>query len=295
MPLPLTLGVVQLAWEDNEARTLDKACDLVRQAASMGAQVICLQELLTTPYFCKDKDPAFFAWARPLAGHPDVRRLAALAAELEVVLPVSFFERDDSGDEPRYYNSCVLVDADGAAKPVYRKTHIPDGPGYEEKFYFAPGNTGFLVHQTRYGRVGVGICWDQWFPEAARAMTLLGADVLLYPTAIGSEPQEPGVDTQPHWQRVMQGHAGANLTPVVAANRVGTERGACCSITFYGTSFITDSTGAIAAQADRQEEAVRVVRFDLDALRAQKRIWGFFRDRRPDCYALLTRTPPSVP
>ncbi len=287
----LHLGVVQLAWEESEEKTLHKAEALVRQAAAMGAQVICLQELLATPYFCKDMDPAYFQWARPVEGHPVIARLAALAKELAVVLPVSVFERLDrpAGGEALYYNSCVLVDADGSQKAVYRKSHIPDGPGYEEKYYFTPGDTGFMVHETRYGRVGVGICWDQWFPEAARAMALQGADVLLYPTAIGSEPEEPGLDTQGHWQRVMQGHAAANLTPVVAANRVGTEAGACCTTTFYGTSFITDPTGAMAAQADRQEETVRVASFDLNALRALKTQWGLFRDRRPELYGSLTR------
>jgi N-carbamoylputrescine amidase len=240
--------------------------------------------------------PEHFARARPVDGHPTVARLADLAAELEVVLPVSIYE--EAGNAT--YNSVVVVDADGAVLGTYRKSHIPDGPGYTEKYYFNGGDTGFRVWQTRYGCIGVGICWDQWFPEAARCMVLLGAELLLYPSAIGSEPPDPAWDSSGHWQRVMQGHAGANLTPLVATNRVGHEQGATTAITFYGSSFIADATGAKVAEADRQSEAVITACFDLDEVRRLRRSWGLFRDRRPDLYQpLLTldgTTPvPAVP
>ncbi len=265
---------------------LDRAERLVRQAHERGARLILLSELFATPYFCQDQIAAFFDLAAPFQSHPLIARFAALARELSVVLPISFFER--SG--PTFYNSVVVIDADGAMLGTYRKSHIPDGPGYTEKFYFSPGDTGFRAWDTAVGRIGVGICWDQWFPEAARIMALKGAEILLYPTAIGSEPHDPGLDSSAHWRRVMQGHAGANMIPVVASNRIGLEEGRHgTSMTFYGTSFIAGPTGEIAAEAGRAEEAVLTATFDLDAIGRQRAAWGLFRDRRPDLYrSLLT-------
>lgn len=281
----VTVAATQTFCTWNEAETLDRVEALVRQAAGRGAQIVLPQELFAAPYFCRDELQAHFALARPIDGHPVVERFRRLAAELQVAMPVSVFERANNA----YYNSIAMVDADGSVLGVYRKSHIPDGPGYEEKFYFNPGDTGFKVWKTRYGTVGCGICWDQWYPETARCMALMGADVLLYPTAIGSEPQDGGLDSQPHWTRVMQGHAGANLVPLVASNRIGTEQGERFSQTFYGSSFIADQTGALVAQAGRTEEEVLVARFDLDAIRAQRASWGVFRDRRPELYgAILT-------
>jgi N-carbamoylputrescine amidase len=265
---------------------LDRAERLVRQAHERGARLILLSELFATPYFCQDQMAAFFDLAAPFQSHPLLARFAALARELGVVLPVSFFER--SG--PAFYNSVVVIDADGAMLGSYRKSHIPDGPGYTEKFYFSPGDTGFCAWDTAVGRIGVGICWDQWFPEAARAMALKGAEILLYPTAIGSEPLDPKIDSSGHWRRVMQGHAAANMMPVVASNRIGLEEGRQgTSLTFYGSSFIADPTGEIVAQADRATETVVTATFDLDAIARQRTGWGLFRDRRPDLYrSLLT-------
>jgi N-carbamoylputrescine amidase len=281
----LTVAATQTFCTWNEAETLDRVEALVRQAARRGAQIVLPQELFAAPYFCRDELQSHFALAKPIDGHPVVERFRKLAAELQVAMPVSVFERAHNA----YYNSIAMVDADGSVLGVYRKSHIPDGPGYEEKFYFNPGDTGFRVWKTRYGNVGCGICWDQWYPEAARCMALMGADVLLYPTAIGSEPQDGALDSQPHWTRVMQGHAGANLTPLVASNRIGTEQGERFAQTFYGSSFIADQTGALVAQAGRDAEEVLVARFDLDAIRAQRASWGLFRDRRPELYgAVLT-------
>lgn len=281
----VTVAATQTFCSWNEAETLDRVEALVRQAAGRGAQIVVPQELFAAPYFCRDELQKHFALAQPIDGHPVVERFRRLAAELQVAMPVSVFERANNA----YYNSIAMVDADGSVLGVYRKSHIPDGPGYEEKFYFNPGDTGFKVWQTRYGKVGCGICWDQWYPEAARCMALLGADVLLYPTAIGSEPQDGGLDSQAHWTRVMQGHAGANLVPLVASNRIGTEQGERFSQTFYGSSFIAGPTGELVAQAGRTEEEVLVARFDLDAIRAQRASWGLFRDRRPELYgAILT-------
>ncbi len=265
---------------------LDHAERLVRQAHARGARLILLSELFATPYFCQDQIAAFFDLAAPFQNHPLLARFAALARELSVVLPISFFER--SG--PTFYNSVVVIDADGAMLGTYRKSHIPDGPGYTEKFYFSPGDTGFRAWDTAVGRIGVGICWDQWFPEAARIMALKGAEILLYPTAIGSEPHDPELDSAAHWRRVMQGHAAANIMPVVASNRIGLEEGRNgTSMTFYGTSFIAGPTGEIAAEAGRTEEAVLTATFDLDAIGRQRAAWGLFRDRRPDLYrSLLT-------
>lgn len=253
---------------------------LIREAATRGAQIVLPQELFETPYFCKDQKQSLFALAAPADGHPAIARMSALARELSVVIPVSFFERARNA----FYNSVAIVDADGSVLGIYRKSHIPDGPGYQEKFYFSPGDTGIQVYRTRYATIGCAICWDQWFPETARVMALKGAEVLLYPTAIGSEPQDSSIDSQGHWTRVMQGHAGANLMPLVASNRVGREEGESCGITFYGSSFIAGPTGDIVAQADRQSEAVLTASFDLDAIAAQRASWGVFRDRRPDLY-----------
>ena len=281
--MQLCVAAVQMAMSEDVDSNVDTAERLVRAAAARGANVVLLPELFEGPYFCKDMSPEHFDRARPVDGHPTVARLAAVAAELAVVLPLSIYELANRAT----YNSVVVVDADGAVLGTYRKSHIPDGPGYTEKYYFNPGDTGFRVWPTRYGTVGVGICWDQWFPETARCMALLGADVLCYPTAIGSEPPDPAWDSSGHWQRVMQGHAGANLTPLVAANRIGHEVGATTEITFYGSTFIADATGAKVAEASRDEEAVLTATFDLDAGRRDRHVWGLFRDRRPDLYAPL--------
>lgn len=279
----VTLAALQFACVPDLATNVATAERLVRQAASTGAQVILIPELFEGPYFCKDQDREDFYRARPVSAHPTLERMAALAAELGVVLPVSFYEKANNA----FFNSLAMIDADGRMLGVYRKSHIPDGPGYQEKFFFSPGDTGFKVWQTRFGTIGVGICWDQWFPEAARAMALMGAEVLLYPTAIGSEPQDDSIDSQPHWTRVMQGHAGANLMPLVASNRIGHEQGQGCAITFYGSSFIAGSTGELVAQAGRLEEAVLTATFDLDAVALQRASWGVFRDRRPELYGPL--------
>jgi N-carbamoylputrescine amidase len=255
----------------------------VRAATAKGAQVILIQELFASLYFCQDQKAEHFALARPFEGHPLIARMAKLAGELEVVLPVSFFERAGQA----YFNSLAMVDAGGEVLGLYRKSHIPDGPGYQEKFYFTPGDTGFKVWKTKFGVFGVGICWDQWFPEAARAMALMGAEALLYPTAIGSEPPPaPPLDSRDHWRRVMQGHAAANVMPVIASNRVGREK-LSTEITFYGSSFIADQTGALAAEMDRSSEGVITASFDLDAIAVQRAGWGLFRDRRPDLYGAL--------
>lgn len=279
----VVVAATQFACVANPADNIAKAETLVRRAANGGAQIILLQELFETPYFCKDQLPIDFSLARPAAGHPVIARMAALAAELKVVLPISFFEKANNV----YFNSLMMIDADGAQLGVYRKAHIPDGPGYQEKFFFSPGDTGFRVFDTRYGRIGAAICWDQWFPECARAMALQGAEILLYPTAIGSEPQAPNLDSQGHWTRVMQGHAGANLTPLVASNRFGREQGESCALEFYGSSFIAGPTGELVAQAGREGEAALIAAFDLDAIAAQRAAWGVFRDRRPSLYGAL--------
>jgi N-carbamoylputrescine amidase len=253
---------------------------LIRAAAARGAHIVLIQELFETPYFCKDHQPRHFDLAHPLEGHPAVEHFRGLARELGVVLPVSVFERADNA----FFNSIAVVDADGGVLGTYRKSHIPEGPGYHEKFYFSPGDTGFRVFASRYGKLGVAICWDQWFPEAARSMALLGAEILLYPTAIGSEPQDASIDSSGHWQRTMQGHAAANILPLVASNRIGTEQGEKYTMTFYGSSFIASPTGEKVAEADRVTETVLTASFDLDEIRRYRRSWGIFRDRRPDLY-----------
>jgi N-carbamoylputrescine amidase len=289
----LTVAATQMPCSGDAAANLDRAESLVRAAAGRGARLILLQELFETPYFCKDQQADWFALARPREGNPVIARFAALAREVGAVLPISFFERANSA----YYNSLVVIDADGSVLETYRKSHIPQGPGYEEKFYFSPGDTGFRVWDTAVGRIGAAICWDQWFPEAARACALMGAEVMLYPTAIGSEPTAPEMDTMGHWHRAMQGHAASNILPVVASNRIGHEVGQTCDVTFYGGSFITDHTGAMLAEADRVSETVLTADLDLEANRLFRAGWGLLRDRRPDLYtALLTldgRTRPA--
>lgn len=284
----LTVAATQMACSWDREQNLDHAEALVREAADRGAQVILLQELFETPYFCQDEKEEYLDLARPAQDHPLITRFAALAGELGVVLPLSFYER--AGNTA--FNSLAMVDADGTMLGVYRKSHIPQGPGYGEKFYFAPGDTGFRVWDTRFGRIGAAICWDQWFPEAARCMALQDAELLLYPTAIGSEPHLPEFDSRDHWQRAMQGHAAANLVPVIASNRVGTEAGDRFSMTFYGSSFITDHTGAMLAKADRETPGVITATIDLDEARAARRAWGVFRDRRPELYGAIGRLAP---
>ena len=278
----VTAAVTQMSCSRDREENLQKAEDLVRQAAEQGAQIILLQELFETRYFCQTQNFAYMDLARPLSESPAVKRLSVLAKETETVIPVSFFERYGN----TAFNSVAVLDADGSVLGVYRKTHIPDGLPYAEKFYFTPGDTGFRVWNTRYGRIGVGICWDQWFPEAARSMALLGAELLCYPTAIGSEPTL-GIDSKAHWQRCMQGQAAANLVPVLASNRIGTETEGESSMTFYGSSFITDETGGIVEEADRTTETLLVHTFDLDQTALRRREWGVFRDRRPEMYGIL--------
>ena len=278
--MKINVAATQFACSTDAAANLDAAERVTRAAAARGAQVVLLQELFETPYFCKDHLAAHFGLARPVSGNPVLERFRSLARELAVVLPFSFFERAQNA----YFNSLAMIDADGSVLGVYRKSHIPEGPGYHEKYYFSPGDTGFRVWPTAYGTLGVGICWDQWFPEAARCMALMGAEVLLYPTAIGSEPHDASIDSRDHWQRCMQGHAAANVMPLVASNRIGVERGQKYEMTFYGSSFIADPTGAKLAEADRSSEAVLVATVDLDAAREQRHAWGVFRDRRPELY-----------
>ncbi len=278
----VTVAATQMACTWDKEENLARAEALVREAAGKGARIVLIQELFETPYFCKDQKQELFALATPVAENPAIKRMSALAAELAVVLPVSFFERANNA----YYNSLVVLDADGSNLGLYRKSHIPDGPGYQEKFYFNPGDTGFRVWRTRYAAIGAAVCWDQWFPEAARAMALQGAELLFYPTAIGSEPQAPDLNSKAHWQRTMQGHAAANLTPLIASNRIGTEQGDSFAMTFYGGSFIADQTGEKVAEAGDQQ-AVITAGFDLEEIRAQRASWGLFRDRRPDLYAPL--------
>jgi len=275
----VSVGVVQCALGGTREENVARVAALVREAAAKGAQIVLPPELFEGPYFCKEERDEHFARAVPFEGNPTIAQFAALARELGVVVPVSFFERAGAS----YYNSLAVVDADGAVLGLYRKSHIPDGPGYEEKFYFRPGDTGFRVFATRHGTIGCGICWDQWFPECARAMMLLGAELLLYPTAIGSEPHDPELDTRDPWQRAMIGHAVSNVVPVVAANRTGVESGQ----RFYGSSFLADHRGDKRAELGRDEEGVAVARFDLAAGHRLRAAWGFFRDRRPDLYDVL--------
>ena len=277
----LTLSATQFACSWDLPANLDRAEALVRQAAKAGAGLVLVQELFAAPYFCIEQRPEYFKLALPFENHPMIARFADLARELGVVLPCSFFEK--AGQV--HFNSVAMIDADGRILGIYRKSHIPQGPGYEEKFYFSPGDTGYRVWETAVGRMGLGICWDQWFPECARAMALMGAEVLLYPTAIGSEPPAPDYDSQPHWEAVMRGHAGANIMPVVASNRIGREVApGGREVTFYGSSFIADQTGQLIAKAGRTDEAVITATVDLDAIADLRATWGIFRDRRPETY-----------
>jgi N-carbamoylputrescine amidase len=290
MKREVTLAATQSACSRDIPGNLDTAERLVREAAGRGAQIVLLQELFATPYFPITQEARHFDLAGPAEGHPVIARFALLAAELEVVLPVSFFERAGQ----TFFNSVAVVDADGTNLGVYRKSHIPDARGYQEKFYFAPGDTGFRVWRTAYATIGVGICWDQWFPESARAMALQGAEVLLYPTAIGTDPPTPGDDSRDAWQLVQRGHAVANAMPVVASNRIGVEtaqdgsvKDGETSIRFYGSSFICDESGSMLAEASRDREEVVTATVDLDEARRHREYWTYFRDRRPELYGPL--------
>jgi N-carbamoylputrescine amidase len=282
----VTVAALQMACGPSRDDNLDRMESLVRAAARAGARLVVPQELFADRYFCTDERVRFFELAQELDESVVVRRFAALARELDIVVPISFFERAGQS----YFNTVAVADADGRLQGIYRKSHIPDGPGYEEKYYFSPGDTGFRAVATAAGVIGVGICWDQWFPECARSMVLLGAEILCFPSAIGSEPLDPTYDSSGHWRRVMQGHAAANMVPVVASNRVGVETGDPTVVTFYGTSFIADGTGDVVAEADREGETFVIATFDLDELSEARAGFGLFRDRRPDLYGtLLTR------
>lgn len=288
-PRPVTLATIQMSCGWDGTANIARAEELVREAAGSGARIILLPELFETPYFCIEQDARHLKLARTVDDNPAVKHFSAVARELGVVLPISFFERAG----PAYFNSIAILDADGSRLGIYRKSHIPNGPGYQEKNYFSPGDTGFKVWRTRYARIGVGICWDQWFPEAARAMALMGAEVLLYPTAIGTEPPPAlPVNSRDHWQRTQQGHAAANLMPLAAANRYGLERSlqdpAGLYIRFYGSSFIADPMGAKVAEAPEEGDAVLTASFDLEQAAAARDNWFVFRDRRPDLYGALT-------
>lgn len=280
----VTVAATQMSCSWNIDENIAKAEALVRNAAAAGGEIILLQELFETPYFCQMKNEDYFNLASEYLQNKAIRHFQNVARELEVVLPLSFFEASSG----KLYNSVAIIDADGVILGIYRKTHIPDGPGYEEKFYFTPGDTGFKVWKTRYATIGVGICWDQWFTEAARCMSLMGAEILLYPTAIGSEPDRPEVDSKNHWQLCMQGHAAANIVPVIASNRIGVETIDGSMITFYGSSFITDATGAKIAEADDRTEMFLTAELDLGQISKYRDYWGIYRDRRPDMYRQIT-------
>lgn len=267
----------------NIEENIAKADKLVREAAAKGAQIILIQELFETPYFCQKEKSDYYVYATEVEANKAVNHFRQVAKELQVVLPISFYEKKNYAR----YNSLAVIDADGSVLGVYRKSHIPDGPGYEEKFYFNPGDTGFKVWNTRYAKIGVGVCWDQWYPEAARCMALMGAELLFYPTAIGSEPQDGSIDSKDHWQMCMRGHAAANLMPVIASNRIGVESDEDSSITFYGSSFIAGPQGNLISEAGRTEETTLVAEFDLDQLEVQRIEWGIFRDRRPELYKVI--------
>ncbi|CAI2295173.1 TPA: N-carbamoylputrescine amidase [Vibrio parahaemolyticus] len=273
-------AALQLTKSWDLAENLAKAKKAIREAAQNGANVILPQELFAAPYFCKKQEAKYFELAEETENCRLIKEMSALAKELGVVIPVSYFEK--SGNT--FFNSLVMIDADGTVLDNYRKSHIPDGPGYSEKYYFSPGDTGFKVWQTKFGKFGAGICWDQWFPELARSLALHGAEAIFYPTAIGTEPQDPTLDSRDHWQRTMQGHSAANLVPVVASNRVGTEVDDGIETTFYGSSFITDHTGAKIAEAPREGETIIYAEIDLAATAKARHAWGLFRDRRPDLY-----------
>lgn len=276
------VAATQMSCSWNKEENLQKAESMVRDAASQGANIVLLQELFEMPYFCQKEKYEYYNLATSMEENPAILHFQPIAKELNVVIPISFYE--EAGNTT--FNSVAIIDADGTLLGKYRKTHIPCGECYEEKFYFSPGDTGFKVWNTKFGKIGVGICWDQWFPEAARCMALMGAEMLFYPTAIGSEPIME-VDSMEHWRRCMQGHAAANILPVIASNRIGTETEDDSSMTFYGSSFITDESGALVASADRTSETVLVTEFDLDAIREHRIGWGVFRDRRPEMYQAM--------
>ena len=276
----VTIAATQMACSWDLNKNIDKAISIVCQAADSGAQIILLQELFETPYFCIDTQNKHFNLAKTLSEQPTIKKMQTIAKDLGVVLPISFFEKSGLV----YFNSIVVIDADGSIVGHYRKSHIPDFPLYEEKFYFSPGDTGFRVFDTKFGRLGVGICWDQWFPEAARAMALMGAEILLYPTAIGSELDKPDLDSKNHWQLTMRGHAAANIMPVIASNRIGKESSNHLSLEFYGSSFISNHLGELICEADRDSENIITHQFDLDKIALYRRDWGVFRDRRTDLY-----------
>lgn len=277
------VAATQMSCSTNIDENISKAETLVRQAAADGAQIILLQELFETPYFCQKEKADYYIYATELEHNKAVNHFKAIAKELQVVLPISFYEKKNYAR----YNSLAVIDADGEVLGKYRKSHIPDGPGYEEKFYFNPGDTGFKVWNTRYAKIGVGVCWDQWYPEAARCMALMGAELLFYPTAIGSEPQDGDIDSKDHWQMCMRGHAASNLIPVIASNRIGLEEDEDSSITFYGSSFIAGPQGNMIQEAGRTEQSVLTATFDLDALENARIEWGIFRDRRPELYKAI--------
>ncbi|MCQ2494083.1 MAG: N-carbamoylputrescine amidase [Lachnospiraceae bacterium] len=289
----VTVAAVQMSCSNVVAENISKADRMVREAAAKGAQIILLPELFERQYFCQERRYEYYDFAKSVDENDAVLHFKQLAKELGVVIPVSFYERDINV----LYNSIAVIDADGTVLGVYRKTHIPDDHFYQEKFYFTPGDTGFKVWDTRLGRIGIGICWDQWFPETARAMAVQGAELLFYPTAIGSEPIIE-CDSMPHWRRCMQGHAGSNLIPVIAANRIGREDVKPCkennnqesALVFYGSSFMSDETGELVQNASRDKEEVLIYTYDLDEIEVNRLSWGIFRDRRPECYSVVARS-----
>jgi len=282
MSQTIHLAGIQASFTTDEKSNIEKISHYVEEAKKLGAQVILPPELFESEYFCREEKDEFFALAKPFENHPTVAHFQKMAKALKVVIPVSFFERENN----HYYNSLTMVNTDGGLMGLYRKSHIPDGPGYEEKFYFRPGNTGFKTWKTQFGQIGVGICWDQWYPECARAMMLMGADVLMYPTAIGSEPEDPSLDTKDLWQKAMLGHAVSNVVPVVAANRIGNESGQI----FYGHSFAANHRGKIVSELGSKEQGLVHSVFDLDLVRKNRASFGFFRDRRPQLYGALTES-----
>ena len=281
----VTLAATQMTCSKNNTENIDKAESIIRKAADMGAQIILIQELFESTYFCMDQKDELFQLSKPFENHPTIERMAKLASELNVVLPISFFEKANRA----HYNAIAVINANGEILGKYRKSHIPDGPGYQEKFYFNPGDTGFKVWDTAYAKIGIGICWDQWFPEVARIMALKGAEVLLYPTAIGGEPEDDGFDSSDMWQRAMIGHSAANQIPVVASNRIGTEQGQDISNYFYGRSFITNHVGDKIAEASRDKEEILIGKVNLDEAENLRNVWGVFRDRRTDLYSDLLK------
>ena len=276
----VTVAATQMTCSNDTNKNVSNAEKLIRQAASEGAQIILIQELFESQYFCMDQKEELFELSKPFDNHPTIKKFSELAKELKVVLPVSFFEKANRA----HYNSVAIVDADGSILGKYRKSHIPDGPGYQEKFYFNPRDTGFKVWNTKYAKIGVGICWDQWFPEAARSMVLNGAELLLYPTAIGGEPEDDGFDSSDMWQRAMIGHAASNQIPVIASNRIGTEKGIDIENYFYGRSFVTNHTGDKIAEGSRDKEEVLIGKINLSEAETLRNVWGVFRDRRPELY-----------